>query len=149
MEFGVDFFKQCEDNLVICTSCVFTFFPPCFLMCTSIKDSEGQQIVVPYRYNVGALPSNKTNCFKPNPLANGFDHEQHKQWSLGAIYLGSMGKVFRQENNKNAALLWEAPGRLLKVPFLFNPCVAIPPSAFSANHPENSFSRASSYFCSL
>ena len=51
------------------------------------------------------------------PMANGFDHEQHKQWSLGAIYLGSMGKVFRQENNKNAALLWEAPGRLLKVPF--------------------------------
>ena len=110
-------------------------FPPCVsfnLHFASTKNSDGEQITVPYRYNVGALPSNKTNCFKPNPLASGFDHDQHKQWSLGPIYLGNMGKVFRQENNKNAAALWEAPGHLLKVPFLFNPCVVVPPTDLQA-----------------
>ena len=65
--------------------------------------AAGESTPVPYRYDVGIADQGKTNCFKPNPLAN-MEASNHKPASFGAVYLGQMGRVIK---NKNASLLWE------------------------------------------
>ena len=46
-------------------------------------------------------------------MASGFDHETHRPATLGAVYVGQMNKVPKQETNKNLALVWEAVGTCL------------------------------------
>ena len=49
-----------------------------------------------------------SNCFKPNPLAANFDHNNHKPVTLGAVFQGAMNRVPRQTTTSKGALVWEA-----------------------------------------
>ena len=65
-------------------------------------------MAVPFRYQVGATEVMKTSCFRPNAIGPNFDPEKHKPSSLGAVYMGQMNRVPRQDINKKVALVWEA-----------------------------------------
>ena len=70
-------------------------------------------MALPFRYIIGPEDSNKTSCYRANTMASGFDHETHRPATLGAVYVGQMNKVPKQETNKNLALVWEAVGTCL------------------------------------
>ncbi|CAK9026417.1 unnamed protein product [Durusdinium trenchii] len=74
---------------------------------TVTENGAESTVTVPFRYNVRVPDSNKCNCFKPNALVNP-DTEAHKPASLGAVFVGNLNHVLRQENCKHAALVWEA-----------------------------------------
>ena len=76
-------------------------------MCAAVE-AGGDPSLVPYRYNLTATSSGKTNCYKPNNLAANFDHQSHKPWSLGAVFQGNLQHVPRQDTSKTAAVVWEA-----------------------------------------
>lgn len=64
-------------------------------------------MAVPFRYNVGANQAMKTSCFKPNAVAPSFDPEKHKTSTLGAVYVGQMNRIPKQDQNKKIGLVWE------------------------------------------
>ena len=68
--------------------------------------SEGSPVLVPWRYEV--TMDEASNCFKPNPLAANFDHNNHKPVTLGAVFQGAMNRVPRQTTTSKGALVWEA-----------------------------------------
>ena len=63
---------------------------------------------MPFRYQVGPTEVMKTSCFRPNPIGPNFDPEKHKPSTLGAVYMGQMNRVPRQDINKKVGLVWEA-----------------------------------------
>lgn len=60
-----------------------------------------------FRFEIGPVNSSKTACFKPNPVASSFDHENHRAATLGAVYVGQCTKVPVQQSNPRLALVWE------------------------------------------
>lgn len=62
-------------------------------------------MAVPFRYNVGANQAMKTSCFKPNAVAPSFDPEKHKTSTLGAVYVGQMNRIPKQDQNKKIGLV--------------------------------------------
>ena len=71
----------------------------------------GEEPVVPYRYEINPVESSKTNCYKPNVLNANCDPEGHKSWALGAVMVGNLDRLPRQDKNKTASLVWEAHGQ--------------------------------------
>ena len=90
-----------------------------------IEGESGESLMIPYRYDVAIQDAGRTNCFKPNPLPASCDHLNHKPNTLGAVYLGEMGRVAKQKDNKIVSLVWEVPNRVIlnlfdvKVPWSF------------------------------
>ena len=74
---------------------------------------SGESLMIPYRYDVAIEDAGRTNCFKPNPVPSSTDPLNHKHNALGAVYLGQMGRVARQKDNKVVSLVWEVPNRLI------------------------------------
>ncbi len=64
-------------------------------------------MTIPFRYNVGPTQAMKTSCFKPNAVAPSFDPEKHKPSTLGAVYVGQMNRIVKQDQNKKIGLVWE------------------------------------------
>lgn len=62
---------------------------------------------MPFRYDVSPCPSNKTNCFRPNAMPAGFDHDTHEPATLGSVFCGHLDKVSKQNQNDKFALVWE------------------------------------------
>ena len=74
----------------------------------SVEDGGGQELPVPFRYDISPVDSKKTACYKPNAVAANFDHENHRAATLGAVYVGQCNRVPVQHSNKRLALVWEA-----------------------------------------
>ena len=80
----------------------------CSNLLSEVGEGDSGVEDVPFRYEVTPSDSCKTNCYKPNPLNSNCDHENHKNWTIGAAMLGNLDAIPRQDKNKVVSLVWEA-----------------------------------------